>query len=142
MTKFGLPRSPSATARVPRVLSNLGSGMRHALVFATLLSILVVVVNDFHSELSLRGRTFSTAHVVLGYLVAGALAGAVIGGLRDRALTRPERVLGSSLVGVVAYVGVSVSVLGSSGASVLASAIPGAIVGLLAGIALFAKDKA
>jgi hypothetical protein len=116
--------------------------MRHALVFATLLSILIVVVNDFHSELSLLGRTFSTVRIVLSYLVAGALAGAVMGGLRDRASTRAERLLGSSLVGLVAYVGVSVSVLGFSDASVLASAIPGAIVGLLAGIALLTKHKA
>jgi len=142
VTKYGLPRSPTATARVPRVLANLGWGIRYGLVFATLLSILVVVVNDFHSELTLRGRSFSTVQIVLGYLVAGALAGAVMGGLRDRASTRAQRVLGSSVVGVVAYVGVSLSALGFSDASILASAIPGAIVGLLAGIALFTKNRA
>jgi hypothetical protein len=142
VTKYGLPRSPAATARTPRVLANLGWGLRYGLTFATLLSILVVVVNGLHSELSLRGRTFPTVQIVLGYLVAGALAGIVMGALRDQASTRAQRVLGSSVVGVVAYVVVSTAVLGFSDATIVASAIPGAIVGLLAGVALFAKDKA
>ena len=142
MTKYGLPRSPTATERVPRVLANLGWGIRYGLIFAALFSALVVVVNDFNSELSLRGRTFSTVQIVLGYLLAGALAGAVMGGLRARASTRAQKVLGSSVVGVVAYVVVSTSLLGVSVASVLAGAIPGAIVGLLAGVALFTKNRA
>ena len=141
VTKYGLPRSPTGTARVPRGLANLGWGLRHGLVFATLLSILVVVVNGFHSELRLRDRSFSTVQIVLSYLLAGALAGAVIGGLRDRPSTRAQRVLWSSVVGGVSYVGVCLAILGFSSASVLASAIPGAIVGLFAGIALFTRER-
>ena len=112
-------------------------GAKHGLAFSILLSGIVAIANGFTPVLEVRGVSFTLTRLVLSYLLGGVLGGALMGAFRRVASTRFLKVSASVLVGVVAYFGVGLPIIGFNSDSLFGMVVAGGIMGLLAGLALF-----
>ena len=105
-------KQKGARTREMRLYSNLRWGVGHGLAFSSILSAVVLVASGFSGKVVVRGHTLATYRVVLAYLVAGMLAGIVLGLSRNLTKSRPAYVLIGAAAGVLVYMSIAILAFG------------------------------
>jgi hypothetical protein len=132
-TKRVVSREPSEFKR------NVLWGVRHGLVFAGVLSLLVVTLHLFAPGIQVQGRELSVFEIIFAYLLGGASAGAVLGITRNWYDSAFHSLIGGAVVGAIGFVMAMLPLVGlSPGLGVVA--IPGVVIGA-AGGALLSKGS-